>query len=90
MDYEVEMIPEPVNGISASALDGYHVVVFSNPGQPVDDVTTFEHLRSFSAQGFGVIFQVKILFPYLMPSHFAVWIFVKKHIEVIYCFLVLF
>ena len=33
------------------------MVVFSNPGQPVDDVVTFEHLRNFSAQGFGVIFQ---------------------------------
>ena len=57
MNYDVDMIPEPVDGISASALHGYHVVIFSNPGQPVDDVITFEHLRNFSAQGFGVIFQ---------------------------------
>ena len=57
LDYDVDMIHEPTSGISASALDGYHVVIFSNPGQPVDDASTFMHLRNFSAQGFGVIFQ---------------------------------
>ncbi len=57
LNYEVDLIHEPTSGISSSALDGYHVVVFSNPGQPVDDVVTFEYLRKFSAQGFGVILQ---------------------------------
>ena len=51
LGYEADMIPEPSDGISASALDGYHVVIFSNLRQPVDDVITFEHpAKFFSAQ----------------------------------------
>ncbi|MEC7985306.1 MAG: hypothetical protein VX278_09085 [Myxococcota bacterium] len=53
----VDLIEEPSNGITADQLLGYHVVIFSNPGFPPDDVSSIQVLKTFSMQGFGVIFQ---------------------------------
>jgi len=55
--YSVTFMQEPTNGISASDLTGFHVVIFSNPGYPPDDNSTIDALYDFSNQGYGVILQ---------------------------------
>ena len=51
------LLDEPESGIQTADLTGYHVVILSNPGFPADDLSTIEAMRSFSQQGFGIIFQ---------------------------------
>ena len=51
----VDLIEEPSDGITADQLLGYHVVIFSNPGYPPDDVTSIQALKTFSMQGFGML-----------------------------------
>ena len=53
----VDFIEEPSQGVSIEDLQGYHVVVLSNPGYPPDDVGSIESFREFSLQGYGIIFQ---------------------------------
>ena len=55
--YQATFLQEPTNGIQVSDLQGYHVVIFSNPGFPPDDNSTIDALYAFSRQGFGVILQ---------------------------------
>lgn len=55
--FSVTFMQEPTNGISASDLTGFHVVIFSNPGYPPDDNSTIDALYDFSNQGYGVILQ---------------------------------
>ena len=55
--YTVTFMEEPNNGISVQDLQGYHVVIFSNPGYPPDDNSTIDALYTFSQQGYGVIVQ---------------------------------
>ena len=53
----VDFMEEPPQGVTIEDLQGYHVVVLSNPGYPPDDVGSIESFREFSLQGYGVIFQ---------------------------------
>ena len=55
--YSATFLEEPESGIQTADLTGYHVVILSNPGFPADDLSTVEAMRSFSQQGFGIIFQ---------------------------------
>ena len=55
--YSATFLDEPEAGIQTADLAGYHVVILSNPGFPADDLSTIEAMRSFSQQGFGIIFQ---------------------------------
>jgi len=55
IDYE--LVQEPEHGINASALDGFDVVWFSNPGYPMDDQTSFDTLRAALGRGMGVVVQ---------------------------------
>lgn len=53
----VDRITEPAGGLSASDLDGYDAVWFSNPGYPMDDPDTYDVLEDYRADGNGVILQ---------------------------------
>lgn len=55
IDYELQN--EPDHGLSASALDGFDVVWFSNPGYPMDDQASFDTLRAALGRGLGVVLQ---------------------------------
>ncbi len=55
--YDADFLDEPGSGIEASALEGYHVAMLSNPGHSPDDVSTVEALYDFSCAGQGIIFQ---------------------------------
>jgi len=52
-----ELQQEPEHGLDASALDGFDVIWFSNPGYPMDDQTSFETLRTALGRGMGVVLQ---------------------------------
>jgi Mg-chelatase subunit ChlD len=55
--FDNELQQEPEHGLDASALDGFDVVWFSNPGYPMDDQTSFETLRTALGRGMGVVLQ---------------------------------
>jgi Mg-chelatase subunit ChlD len=55
IDYELEQ--EPEHGLDGSALDGFDVVWFSNPGYPMDDQASFDTLRAALGRGMGVVVQ---------------------------------
>lgn len=55
--YAASMMDEPSEGLDVSALEGYDVVWFSNPGYPMDDIASFHALLQFSEAGGGVILQ---------------------------------
>lgn len=57
LGYDAELINEPGDGVQYSQLEGYDVVLLSNPGWPVDDLTTAESLEQFFDEGGGVILQ---------------------------------
>lgn len=52
-----ELMDEPEHGLLASALDGFDVVWFSNPGYPMDDAGTFQTLQAALGRGMGVVLQ---------------------------------
>jgi hypothetical protein len=43
--------------MNTSALDGFDVVWFSNPGYPMDDQASFDTLRAALGRGMGVVVQ---------------------------------
>ena len=53
----VDRIDEPAEGITMSAVEGYDLVWFANPGLPLDDATTYDTLQQFLQEGGGVIMQ---------------------------------
>jgi Mg-chelatase subunit ChlD len=55
IDYELQQ--EPEHGLDVSALDGFDVVWFSNPGYPMDDQASFDTLRAAVGRGMGVVLQ---------------------------------
>jgi Mg-chelatase subunit ChlD len=55
IDYEY--LKEPDHGLDVSALDGFDVVWFSNPGYPMDDQASFDTLRAAIGRGMGVVLQ---------------------------------
>ena len=55
--FVVEHKEEPKNGLSASDLEGYDVIWFSNPGYPLDDEASKSALLAFAKSGGGVILQ---------------------------------
>jgi Mg-chelatase subunit ChlD len=55
IDYEFQ--EEPEHGLDVSALDGFDVVWFSNPGYPMDDQASFETLQAALGRGLGVVLQ---------------------------------
>ena len=57
LGFETVIMNEPQDGIRSNILGGFHVVIFSNPGHPIDDLSSLNSLHEFSIQGFGVIFQ---------------------------------
>ncbi|HEU4582978.1 MAG TPA: vWA domain-containing protein [Polyangiaceae bacterium] len=52
-----EYLKEPEHGLDVSALDGFDVVWFSNPGYPMDDQASFDTLRAAIGRGMGVVLQ---------------------------------
>ena len=52
-----ELLQEPEHGLSESALDGFDVIWFSNPGYPMDDVASFQTLQAALGRGMGVVLQ---------------------------------
>lgn len=55
--YDVTRLDEANKGLTATDVDGYDVVWFSNPGYPIDDRASVQVLADFSADGGGVVFQ---------------------------------
>lgn len=55
--YTTTLIDEPQHGLPLSALSGYDVVWFSNPGYPMDDIKSYHSLLQFSRAGGGVVLQ---------------------------------
>lgn len=55
--YAVTYADEPAAGLAMAQLDGFDVVWLANPGYPVDDAATVEHLLSFARAGGGVVLQ---------------------------------
>ncbi len=55
--FQADLINEPSNGIREEQLDGYDVVWFSNPGYPVDDLSSMQAIAAFRAHGGSVVLQ---------------------------------
>ncbi|MFB6372367.1 MAG: hypothetical protein ABEN55_04510 [Bradymonadaceae bacterium] len=55
--FATDAIEEPEGGLTIDQLEGYDVVWFANPTEPLDDATTFDTLRQFQMQGGGLILQ---------------------------------
>ncbi len=53
----VTYLDEPDDGLTRADFNGYDVIWFSNPGYPMDDISTFRALEQFSADGGGVVLQ---------------------------------
>ena len=55
--YAVTFIEEPPGGLLEADVSAYDVIWFSNPGWPMDSLTSFETLRRAAALGRGVVLQ---------------------------------
>ena len=57
LGYAPTLLNEGEDGVGSSDLEGYDVVLLSNPGYPVDDAATVTALQAFFEAGGGVILQ---------------------------------
>ncbi len=55
--FDVTVIEEPEDGINFDAIDEFDVVWFQNPGQPMDDPSSFDAITQFQQEGGGLILQ---------------------------------
>lgn len=55
--YDVTLVDETNGGLKSRDVEGYDVVWFTNPGYPWDDVRSVDTLKTFLANGGGVVTQ---------------------------------
>lgn len=55
--YNTTVLREPAEGFEYDALEDYDILWLSNPGWPMDDVSTFHAMRQAASEGKGLVFQ---------------------------------
>ena len=54
---EVDYMDEPSTGLTDAHLEGYNAVWFTNPGYPMDDLSSFYTLAKYADEGGGLVIQ---------------------------------
>jgi len=55
--YDTTLADEPADGVGATDIEGFDVVILSNPGDSPDDIATLDALYAYSVEGHAIVFQ---------------------------------